>query len=113
MLSAGVQLSYYLSLDQNGIAFPVPPDVERKSAKLSARERRRLANLQVIHTETSKHVCIVTYRLECKQILIELHAIAFYFQFFFLSVDSLLDILGKLEKTKNTFCTVHDVPRSN
>ncbi|KTG18825.1 hypothetical protein cypCar_00017307 [Cyprinus carpio] len=56
--TAGVQLSYYLSLDQNGIAFPVPPDVERKSAKLSARERRRLANLQVIHTETSKHMSL-------------------------------------------------------
>lgn len=28
--------------------FPVPPDVERKSTRLSARERRRLANLQSV-----------------------------------------------------------------
>uniref|UniRef100_A0A9J7ZFJ9 Centrosome and spindle pole associated protein 1b n=1 Tax=Cyprinus carpio carpio TaxID=630221 RepID=A0A9J7ZFJ9_CYPCA len=41
-----VLLSESEFIDQNGIAFPVPPDVERKSAKLSARERRRLANLQ-------------------------------------------------------------------
>ncbi|XP_016303835.1 centrosome and spindle pole-associated protein 1 isoform X2 [Sinocyclocheilus anshuiensis] len=41
-----VLLSESEFIDQNGIAFPVPPDVERKSAKQSARERRRLANLQ-------------------------------------------------------------------
>ncbi|XP_058650413.1 centrosome and spindle pole-associated protein 1 isoform X1 [Onychostoma macrolepis] len=41
-----VLLSESEFIDQNGIAFPVPPDVERKSAKVSARERRRLANLQ-------------------------------------------------------------------
>ncbi|KAI2667804.1 Centrosome and spindle pole-associated protein 1 [Labeo rohita] len=41
-----VLLSESEFIDQNGVAFPVPPDVERKSAKLSARERRRLANLQ-------------------------------------------------------------------
>ncbi|XP_052403540.1 centrosome and spindle pole-associated protein 1 isoform X4 [Carassius gibelio] len=41
-----VLLSESEFIDQNGNAFPVPPDVERKSAKQSARERRRLANLQ-------------------------------------------------------------------
>ncbi|XP_016385317.1 centrosome and spindle pole-associated protein 1-like [Sinocyclocheilus rhinocerous] len=41
-----VLLSESEFIDQNGVAFPVPPDSERKSAKLSARERRRLANLR-------------------------------------------------------------------
>ncbi|XP_051552780.1 centrosome and spindle pole-associated protein 1 isoform X2 [Myxocyprinus asiaticus] len=41
-----VLLSESEFIDLNGAAFPVPPDVERKSPKLSARERRRLANLQ-------------------------------------------------------------------
>ncbi|XP_048019365.1 centrosome and spindle pole-associated protein 1 isoform X2 [Megalobrama amblycephala] len=41
-----VLLSESEFIDQNGVAFPLPPDVERKSAKPSARERRRLANLQ-------------------------------------------------------------------
>ncbi|XP_065122780.1 centrosome and spindle pole associated protein 1 isoform X1 [Paramisgurnus dabryanus] len=41
-----VLLSESEFIDQNGAAFPVPPDVERKCSQLSARERRRLANLQ-------------------------------------------------------------------
>ncbi|KAI7809831.1 putative centrosome and spindle pole-associated protein 1, partial [Triplophysa rosa] len=41
-----VLLSESEFIDHNGGAFPVPPDVERKSTRLSARERRRLANLQ-------------------------------------------------------------------
>ncbi|XP_067308605.1 centrosome and spindle pole associated protein 1 isoform X2 [Pseudorasbora parva] len=41
-----VLLSESEFIDQNGVAFPLPPDVERKPAKPSARERRRLANLQ-------------------------------------------------------------------
>ncbi|XDV27834.1 hypothetical protein PO909_031310 [Leuciscus waleckii] len=41
-----VLLSESEFIDQNGVAFPLPPDVERKSPKPSARERRRLANLQ-------------------------------------------------------------------
>ncbi|XP_016108068.1 centrosome and spindle pole associated protein 1-like [Sinocyclocheilus grahami] len=41
-----VLLSESEFIDQNGLAFPVPPDSERKSAMLSARERRRLANLR-------------------------------------------------------------------
>ncbi|XP_073704412.1 centrosome and spindle pole-associated protein 1 isoform X2 [Garra rufa] len=41
-----VLLSESEFIDQNGVAFPVPPEAEKKSAKLSARERRRLASIQ-------------------------------------------------------------------
>ncbi|XP_056600347.1 centrosome and spindle pole associated protein 1 isoform X2 [Triplophysa dalaica] len=41
-----VLLSESEFIDHNGAVFPVPPDVERKSTRLSARERRRLANFQ-------------------------------------------------------------------
>uniref|UniRef100_A0A9J7YBC2 Centrosome and spindle pole associated protein 1b n=1 Tax=Cyprinus carpio carpio TaxID=630221 RepID=A0A9J7YBC2_CYPCA len=41
-----VLLSESEFIDLNGVAFPVPPDSERKSVKLSARELRRLANLK-------------------------------------------------------------------
>ncbi|KAA0718772.1 Centrosome and spindle pole associated protein 1 [Triplophysa tibetana] len=40
-----VLLSESEFIDHNGAVFPVPPDVERKSTRLSARERRRLANI--------------------------------------------------------------------
>ncbi|XP_056335484.1 centrosome and spindle pole-associated protein 1 isoform X3 [Danio aesculapii] len=51
-----VLLSESEFIDQNGVAFPVPPDVERKSAKLSARERRRIAHLQAAERQSlEKH----------------------------------------------------------
>lgn len=51
-----VLLSESEFIDHNGVAFPVPPDLERKSAKLSARERRRIAQLQAAERQSlEKH----------------------------------------------------------